>query len=84
MATNADIEMRWVDAWNDLNDIVRGRYEVACRTGRSSPWTSASNGYRNLYTRAIRCGSRRGGSATSAESSPTDGSQTPNPYYFGM
>jgi len=29
-ATNAEIEMRWVDAWNDLLDIVGARRGVQC------------------------------------------------------
>ncbi len=30
MASNADIEMRWVDAWNDVDDIIRDRCDVPC------------------------------------------------------
>jgi hypothetical protein len=29
MVSNADLEMRWVDAWNDLYEIV-GREEMPC------------------------------------------------------
>ena len=31
MASNADIEMRWVDAWNDLYEIVGDRRGVPCQ-----------------------------------------------------
>jgi hypothetical protein len=31
MATNAEIEMRWVDAWNDLYDLVRDQHNVKCQ-----------------------------------------------------
>ena len=27
---NSETEMRWVDAWNELYDIVRDRYDVPC------------------------------------------------------
>ena len=30
MASNADIERRWVDAWNDVYDIVRNRQDMPC------------------------------------------------------
>jgi hypothetical protein len=30
MATNSEIEQRWVDAWNDLFDIVNDRRDVNC------------------------------------------------------
>lgn len=30
MATNSQLEMRWVDAWNDLFDIVKGRKGINC------------------------------------------------------
>ncbi|MBX7106131.1 MAG: hypothetical protein K1X57_18770 [Gemmataceae bacterium] len=30
MASNADIEMRWVDAWNDVYDIVGARRDAPC------------------------------------------------------
>jgi hypothetical protein len=32
MASNSDIEMRWIDAWNDLFDLVRveERWHVNC------------------------------------------------------
>src|SRR4051812_43638078 len=30
MATNSEIEMRWVEAWNDLLDIVKGRHGIKC------------------------------------------------------
>ena len=29
--SNADIEMRWVDAWNDLYEIVGGQLDVPCQ-----------------------------------------------------
>lgn len=31
MASNADIEMRWVAAWNDLCDIVGDRVDIPCQ-----------------------------------------------------
>ena len=31
MVSNADIEQRWIDAWNDLLDLVRGRGNVPCQ-----------------------------------------------------
>ncbi len=31
MASRADLERRWIDAWNDLFDIVGGRTDVPCR-----------------------------------------------------
>lgn len=31
MASNAEIEMRWADAWNDVYDIVRDRRDVKCQ-----------------------------------------------------
>lgn len=31
MASNADAEMRWVDAWNDLYEIVGDRRGVPCQ-----------------------------------------------------
>ena len=31
MKRNADIEMRWVDAWNDLYDIVGEQLDVPCQ-----------------------------------------------------
>ncbi len=30
MATNTEIEMRWIDAWNDLYDLVLPRHGVKC------------------------------------------------------
>lgn len=30
MESNADVEMRWVDAWNDLYDIIGDRGDVPC------------------------------------------------------
>lgn len=30
MASNADIEMRWVDAWNEVYDIVGDRRGAPC------------------------------------------------------
>jgi hypothetical protein len=30
MESNAEIEMRWVDAWNNLSDIVGERHGVLC------------------------------------------------------
>ncbi|MBE9014529.1 hypothetical protein IQ250_30515 [Pseudanabaenaceae cyanobacterium LEGE 13415] len=30
MATNAEIEERWIEAWNDLFDIVEERWRVSC------------------------------------------------------
>ncbi|MCU0535365.1 MAG: hypothetical protein MUD14_15865 [Hydrococcus sp. Prado102] len=30
MTTNAEIEERWVEAWNDLFDIVGERWQVDC------------------------------------------------------
>lgn len=31
MASNADIEMRWVDAWNAAYDIAGARKDIPCR-----------------------------------------------------
>jgi hypothetical protein len=31
MVSNADIEMRWVEAWNDLSDIVADRLDAPCQ-----------------------------------------------------
>lgn len=31
MPSKTDIEMRWVNAWNDLSDIVRDRRDVPCQ-----------------------------------------------------
>ncbi|MBP3957618.1 hypothetical protein J8F10_20405 [Gemmata sp. G18] len=31
MATNTGIEMRWVDAWNDLYDLIGDRHGVKCQ-----------------------------------------------------
>lgn len=31
MASNTEIEMRWVDAWNNLCDLVRDRHGVQCQ-----------------------------------------------------
>jgi len=31
MPSNADIEMRWVEAWNDLADIIGDRRDVPCQ-----------------------------------------------------
>ena len=31
MVSNADIEMRWVDAWNDLSDILGDRLNAPCQ-----------------------------------------------------
>jgi hypothetical protein len=31
MATNAEIEMRWIDAWSDVYDIVGKRWDVKCQ-----------------------------------------------------
>jgi hypothetical protein len=31
LGRNADIEMRWVDAWNDLNDLVGKNPKVVCQ-----------------------------------------------------
>lgn len=31
MASNADIEMRWVDTWDKLLEIVGGRQGVPCQ-----------------------------------------------------
>jgi hypothetical protein len=31
MPSNTEIEMRWVDAWNDLLDLVRNRYDAKCQ-----------------------------------------------------
>jgi hypothetical protein len=36
MATNAEIEMRWMNAWNDLYEIIKGRYAVQCQLPDSS------------------------------------------------
>ena len=30
MSSNADLERRWIDAWNDLFDIVGSRTDVPC------------------------------------------------------
>lgn len=30
MPSNADIEMRWVEAWNDLYDLIGKRTNVPC------------------------------------------------------
>jgi hypothetical protein len=30
MANNTEIEMRWIDAWNDLFDLVGERRQVNC------------------------------------------------------
>jgi hypothetical protein len=30
MTSNADLEQRWIDAWNDLYDIVGSRTDVRC------------------------------------------------------
>lgn len=30
MASNADIEMRWVQAWSDLYEIIGPSHEVRC------------------------------------------------------
>jgi hypothetical protein len=30
MASKPDIEMQWVDAWNDVYDIIRGHQDVPC------------------------------------------------------
>ena len=30
MVSNSDIEMRWVDAWNDLYDIAADRIDFQC------------------------------------------------------
>jgi hypothetical protein len=30
MASNTEIEMRWIDAWNDLFDLVGDRRQVNC------------------------------------------------------
>lgn len=30
MTTNAEIEERWVEAWNDLFDVVGERWQVEC------------------------------------------------------
>jgi hypothetical protein len=30
MATNTELEERWIDAWNDLFDIVGERWNVNC------------------------------------------------------
>ena len=30
MTTNTEIEERWIDAWNDLFDIVGERWQVNC------------------------------------------------------
>jgi hypothetical protein len=30
MASKADVEMRWVDAWNQLHAIVGSRHDVRC------------------------------------------------------
>lgn len=27
---NADLEMKWVDAWNDLCDLVNNRHDIKC------------------------------------------------------
>jgi hypothetical protein len=31
MTTNSEKEMRWVDAWNDLYDIIGDRSNVLCQ-----------------------------------------------------
>ena len=31
MASNADIEMRWVDAWSDLYEIIGDRGDIPCQ-----------------------------------------------------
>jgi hypothetical protein len=31
MASKADIEMRWVDAWNELYEIVGSRHDLPCQ-----------------------------------------------------
>lgn len=31
MATNAEIEMRWVNAWNDLFDLAQDRPNIKCQ-----------------------------------------------------
>ena len=31
MASNAQIEQRWIDAWNNLADIIRDRPDVPCQ-----------------------------------------------------
>ena len=31
METNADIEMRWIDAWNELYEIIGSRRDVPCQ-----------------------------------------------------
>lgn len=31
VATNKEIEMRWIDAWNDLYDIARGLESMQCQ-----------------------------------------------------
>ncbi len=56
MATTAEIEMRWVAAWNDLCDLVRDRHGVKCQlpdftvvdVEECKGWlqTSAYEGYR--------------------------------------
>lgn len=30
MASNTEIEMRWVDAWNDLYELIGSRSNVSC------------------------------------------------------
>jgi hypothetical protein len=30
MSTNTELEERWIDAWNDLYDIVGKRWNVNC------------------------------------------------------
>lgn len=30
MSRNSELEQRWVDAWNDLADIVGTRWDVGC------------------------------------------------------
>ncbi|AMV28910.1 hypothetical protein VT84_31240 [Gemmata sp. SH-PL17] len=36
MATNTEIEMRWIDAWNDLYDLVGSRHGVKCQLADST------------------------------------------------
>jgi hypothetical protein len=31
MGSNADTEQRWIDVWNDLLDLVRGRGDMPCQ-----------------------------------------------------
>ena len=30
MARNADIEMRWVNGWDELFELTKGRHGIAC------------------------------------------------------